>query len=81
MVSIQITEEADCGRNVMSSDSHIFMFSVRFHMGHPSGDIEYVAGVCNSRKKLGDANLRWISLWVEIEAMNIKNAYSLEGKL
>jgi len=44
-------------------------------MGHPSGDIEYVAGVCNSRKKLGDANLRWISLWVEIEAMNIKKIF------
>ena len=59
----------------MSSDSHIFMFSVWFHMGHPSGDIEYVAWVCNSRKKLGDANLRWISLWVEIEAMNIKKIF------
>ena len=44
-------------------------------MGHPSGDTEYAAGVYNSRKKLGDANLRWISLCVEIEAMNIKKDF------
>ena len=47
MVSTQITEEADCESTVMSSDSHIFVFSVWFHMGHPSGNIEYAAGVCN----------------------------------